>query len=262
MVMVVKSGMMTEEDVFFNTYGKGLLELAIRAINDAYTVFENKKDIDVSYNVDMRLPKTTQKAIDIVIEEAKVRYGDDIVCIRNKLKVIREGHIEFEKDKKTYIYKSEQLVEYFKKKEEEHNPVFRFEDSLNFVVTLKFEQFKKYVQQIGNYNDFTPERAIEVIEKVSEMLPPIYYNEGNPNNGQLQFEISIGREGSPVIYLSFNDYLGYMRNILETEGYRDMLERKVAEVSNADEIQFLDPERFDYGTGLPARKYVMRIWWD
>ncbi len=76
-----------------------------------------------------------------------------------------------------------------------------FDNSLNFRIELPWEAALEFIRYVGRYNGFQPHRVIAALERVDELIPRKDYGANNPNTGQRSFQISVGREGSPVVYL-------------------------------------------------------------
>lgn len=69
-----------------------------------------------------------------------------------------------------------------------------------------YNDFAACLRIIDNYNEFD---AKEIIKKVNPILSEKrYYNENNPNNGNDLFKFEIGREPSPVFYVTLLTFLG------------------------------------------------------
>lgn len=79
--------------------------------------------------------------------------------------------------------------------------------SLNYKTSCdSYEDFKACLRIIDSYNEFD---AGEIIKKIDCILSEKkFYSEGNPNNGNDMFKFEIGRENSPVFYVTLLTYGG------------------------------------------------------
>jgi hypothetical protein len=97
-------------------------------------------------------------------------------------------------------------------------------------------------------------KVLAALEAIDGTIPRRRYAEGNPNNGRRRYEISVGREGSPVIYIEFYEWR-------EDEHLPDEQLQAIVQlmraIGRADESQFET-----YQTPLGGRKVTFRFWWD
>jgi hypothetical protein len=129
-----------------------------------------------------------------------------------------------------------------------------FVQSLDFKIEMPYDAAVQFIRRIGTYNDFEPETVIETLGRVDSLIPRRFYNEGNPNNGERRYDISVGREGSPVVYLEYFEWRdsqrldeGTMQAIcgeMELHGMADEATYKIETSSNQ------------------ARNVTFRFWWD
>ena len=76
-----------------------------------------------------------------------------------------------------------------------------FEHSGHCLIEMSFDEACQFIRRIEEYNEFQADYVLTALENIDRLIPRKYYGEGNPNNGQRSYSISVGREGSPVIYL-------------------------------------------------------------
>jgi len=120
-----------------------------------------------------------------------------------------------------------------------------FEQSLDFRVQMEYDAAIQFIRRIGGYNAFDAEQVIENLECVDRMLPRNCF-------GSRQYDISVGREGSPVIYLTLREF-----NQPYIDGLTIKCVREEMELSGlADESSY---EIEDFGS---YRKVTFRFWWD
>lgn len=81
-----------------------------------------------------------------------------------------------------------------------------FERSLQFRIELPYDTAIAFIRRIGTYKQFEAGRVIDALERADQLIPRANYGPGNPNNGNRDYKISLGREGSPVIYLERFEY--------------------------------------------------------
>ena len=81
------------------------------------------------------------------------------------------------------------------------------------------------------------------------------YGPGNPNNGQRDYTLRIGREGSPVLYLERLEFAD--KDELTIEQMKTICS-EMETIGMADEADF-STERLSF---MPGRKITFRFWWD
>lgn len=129
--------------------------------------------------------------------------------------------------------------------------------NLNFrITTASLDDLKECVKIIKSYNEFDYVIINEALDKFASY--PKYYNEGNPNNGYDSLEFEIGREGSPVMYITYRNIFydkytdkdGEIRTLTQEQFKENM--KTLSKLALADECDFTDT----YG-GVECR-----LWWD
>ena len=128
-----------------------------------------------------------------------------------------------------------------------------FERSLHFRIELPYETALGFIRRIDQYNEFEAGAVIDALERIDHLIPRASYGEGNPNNGQHTYDISIGREGSPVIYL---ERIEFSFCIPLEEVTMKTICREMELIGRADEADY-EVQNFAGG-----RKIVFRFWWD
>ena len=123
-----------------------------------------------------------------------------------------------------------------------------FDQSLDFRIQMNYDTAIQFIRRIGGYNEFDPEIVITALECVDRMIPRKFYNEGNPNNGERRYHISVGREGSPVIYLDLYEWDGERLQDATMKCIRDEMEV----TGLADEADYW----------REGSKVSFRFWWD
>lgn len=124
------------------------------------------------------------------------------------------------------------------------------------------DRIKTYIEAIGQGNGYYPKKVLTMIEQIDTVIPRIYYNENNPNNGSRLWEIEIGREGSPVIYIiikvkSLGKY--HIQPGLDTTVVIETC-KEAARDANADEITHEIEEDNTAVNGY--KEIILRFWWD
>jgi len=74
-------------------------------------------------------------------------------------------------------------------------------NSSQFRIELSHEAALGFIQRIGQYNDFCPSEVIDALDHVDRHIPRKWYGIRDPRNGERGYQLFVGREGSPVIYL-------------------------------------------------------------
>ena len=129
-----------------------------------------------------------------------------------------------------------------------------FERSLDFRIELKYEDLLGFIRRIGQYNDFESGAVIDAIEAIDRLIPRSFYSEGNPNNGRRAYRLSIGREGSPVIYLERLE-LSFSKPLAEET--MKIICREMELCGRADEADY-EVQQVSFG----GRRIRFRFWWD
>lgn len=131
-----------------------------------------------------------------------------------------------------------------------------FDRSLFFRIELPYDTAIAFVRRIGKYNDFEAGQVIETLERIDQLIPRMNGGPGNPNTGNRDYAISVGREGSPVIYLERFEYA--TKAPLADKSMKDICE-EMKLWALADEAIF---EVEDYNPFFNGRKVRFRFWWD
>lgn len=135
-----------------------------------------------------------------------------------------------------------------------------WEESGNFRMELDYDLACAYIECIGQYNDFDPSLVLTALEHVDDIIPTMQYGEGNPNNGKRDYKISVGREGSPVIYI--NRYELHRMDSPKVPLTPDMVthvKTAMEGIAQADEADCKVEDYRQHGMGL---RYTFRFWWD
>lgn len=131
-----------------------------------------------------------------------------------------------------------------------------FPNSLDFRIQLPYSDAIEFIRLIGDYNNFEPGTVIDSLERVDRLIPRRSYGPGNPNNGQRDYHISIGREGSPVIYIERHEF-SFTSNWLDEPTMKTIC-REMELCGLADESDYTVQEL----TGFSGRRIEFRFWWD
>jgi hypothetical protein len=123
-----------------------------------------------------------------------------------------------------------------------------FKRSLNFRIEMSFERAWQFLRRIESYNEFHAANVLDALERVDTLIPKKYYGEGNPNNGERSYAISVGREGSPVIYL---DRYAWRQEAIPDATCK-LICREMELIGKADEA--------DHWT--EGNRLTFRFWWD
>ena len=130
-----------------------------------------------------------------------------------------------------------------------------FEKSLNFRIELPFEEAQEFIRRIDRYNEFDASLVLDGLQRIDGLLPRMQYSPGNPNNGRRDYKISVGREGSPVIYL--DRWEVFDKPELDSATMKAIC-REMELIALADESHY----HIDQFTRVPGRKIEFRFWWD
>ena len=130
-----------------------------------------------------------------------------------------------------------------------------FEKSPHFRIEMSYEDAQHFIRRIDEYNELRWEDVLSALDRVDRLIPRTFYGKGNPNNGQRSYEISVGREGSPVVYLERHEWRDMDR--LSDDRLRRICQ-EMELTGAADEANFeVQPTTFG-----DSRKVTFRFWWD
>lgn len=130
-----------------------------------------------------------------------------------------------------------------------------FERSFHFQIELAFDETLAFIRRINQYNDFHWSRVLDALDRVDQRIPRRQYGAGNPNNGQRDYRLRIGREGSPVLYL---DRLEVGHKVPMTDIAIKAICDEMQLIGKADEADAsIEPLSFAQG-----RNITFRFWWD
>ena len=123
-----------------------------------------------------------------------------------------------------------------------------FERSRNFRVELPYDTAIAFIRRIDTYNAFEAGRVIDALEHADRLIPRI--------NGNRDYRIIVGSEGSPVIYLERTEFATAAP--MAEKAMKDICE-EMKIWALADEADY---EVHDYKFCGPTRKITFRFWWD
>ena len=131
-----------------------------------------------------------------------------------------------------------------------------FDRSLDFRIELPYDTAVGFLRRIDKYNEFEAGRVIEALEHIDQLIPRMNGGPGNPNNGNRDYRIAIGREGSPVIYLERREYA--TKCPIAEKSMKDICEEMKLWAS-ADDATYQVEEFTSFGK---TRNITFRFWWD
>ena len=129
-----------------------------------------------------------------------------------------------------------------------------FDQSLDFKIEMTYDAAMQFIRRIGTYNNFEAETVIETLAIVDSLIPRRFYNEGNPNNGERRYDVSVGREGSPVLYI---DYFEWLDSQPLDEATMKAICGEMELHGLADEASYEIEEH-----SIRSRTVTFRFWWD
>jgi hypothetical protein len=130
-----------------------------------------------------------------------------------------------------------------------------FEHSLYFRIKMDFDAACRFIHRIDQYNDFDAHSVLDALHAIDRLIPRRYYGRGNPNNGDRKYDISIGREGSPVLYLEWYEW-GDDEPL--SEHTLKLICAEMQLTGRADEADYsVDPSAISN-----SHKVTFRFWWD
>lgn len=130
-----------------------------------------------------------------------------------------------------------------------------FDRSLHFQVELDFDEACQFIRRIDRYNDFDWAHVLDALDHIDRLIPRRRYGPNNPNNGQRDYTLRIGREGSPVLYLDRLEF--YDKDRLSDDRIKAICE-EMELIGMADEADAsVEPAAIPDG-----RHIIFRFWWD
>jgi hypothetical protein len=130
-----------------------------------------------------------------------------------------------------------------------------FDRSRNFRIELPYDTALAFIRAIDQYNEFHWTTVTDALERIDGLIPRRRYQQGNPNNGKRDYRISVGREGSPVIYLERYEFFDTPR--LDTASMKAIC-REMELIASADDSTY----HIEDTALLQGRKIQFRFWWD
>ena len=127
-----------------------------------------------------------------------------------------------------------------------------FRESLQFRIEMPYDAAVRFIERVHRYNEFDASTVIEALENIDRLIPRSFYGDGNPNNGQRTYDLSVGREGSPVIYLQRFEF---QTTPPLPESIANAICNEMKLIGRADEA---DVDVHDFGWG---RRIRFRFWW-
>jgi hypothetical protein len=120
---------------------------------------------------------------------------------------------------------------------------------------------RPYIEAIGDYNEYNPERVMNMLKEFDKLAPKKHYETHNPNEGSRVWDIRLGREGSCVLYIHWYDF-GWSN--YDKDAMRDAvttLETIAINEAKADEFDYQD-KTLEAGISAEAHEHEIRMWWD
>ena len=150
---------------------------------------------------------------------------------------------------------------------------YMFEASLHNQITFDhlpkddFE-FVEFLQQIMNfaghsYNEYNKYTVMGAMKQIDQIIPREKYGKDNPNNGNRSYEITVGRESSPVMYLEMK-HIGWNGTDPKDEVLSEEDVKKIKDIMRTeglcDEADYELEETQAFGNRWAIEKF--RFWWD
>src|SRR5947208_2388911 len=76
-----------------------------------------------------------------------------------------------------------------------------FGRSHTFLIELRYASARRFISRIGNYNTFDAHAVLAALDGIDALIPRARHGARHPHDGKRTYRISVGREGSPVLYL-------------------------------------------------------------
>lgn len=122
--------------------------------------------------------------------------------------------------------------------------------SNHYQVEMRPDEAMEFTAALDDYNGFDPDRAVKLIERINDLIPPMQFGSGNPNNDKPHHTFRVGREYSRVMYLDVvKAYMPINHDYAKLAGKLGRLGNDV----NADEAGVVEDT-----DGC----FTFRFWWD
>jgi hypothetical protein len=128
----------------------------------------------------------------------------------------------------------------------------RLEGLTEWRVTLTPAEAETWAAKVEGYNEHTGADILALVKTINTLMPRMQFGPGNPNNGAPAHRISVGNEGSRVMYVAIGK--GYRPQWTGTEWTTlARLFEEARRAAHADEAWVVtdDEEDWEY-----------RFWWD
>jgi hypothetical protein len=110
------------------------------------------------------------------------------------------------------------------------------------------------------YNGMDQPRILRLIDVIDQEMPRMKFPGDNPNNGNHAMRISVGNEGSAVMYVKLGKFYTKGREAEVKRAWA--LIQMAAEAAGADEVDDCS-EPGGVSGGFPYEgEWIFRIWWD
>lgn len=119
------------------------------------------------------------------------------------------------------------------------------------------DELKIILSFCDSYNEYNKWDTLQALKEIDQVLPRAEYKEGNPNNGNRNYSLTVGRESSPVIYITRRTLKDFSEKILTNEQI-DRIKKIIRDTAKADEISFNISKCETFGTTTEQ----FRFWWD
>jgi hypothetical protein len=124
--------------------------------------------------------------------------------------------------------------------------------SIHHQMQLESTDIVEFARHCEPINAATNENLERFVIKVNKMVPPIWFDAGNPNNGRPFHTFTVGQEHSRVIYVQV--IKAYIKNWNDKDYERlGQMMKLAATSSEADEA---------YVTENDNGCFTFRAWWD
>lgn len=121
---------------------------------------------------------------------------------------------------------------------------------------------RPYIETIGDYNEFNPERVMSMLKEFDKLAPRKHYKYHNPNEGSRVWDIRLGREGSCVLYIHWYDFGWDNYNKEQMSEAVKAFERVALDSGKADEYDYTDETLAAGISNAVGHEHSIRIWWD
>ena len=161
----------------------------------------------------------------------------------------------------TVVKDLEELMKSFKQTDYSNDYIKAFNKVFESTLDMKVSMNARYrkgltdtnlqaaLEAIGGYNEFDPSKVYLALQAVDCLMPHLDML-SNPNHGCNRYDIEVGRESSPVVYIKI------WNKELKNFNLNEPRIKEIMKGALVDEFSIYKTSEEDYGNT------IIRMWWD